>query len=138
MRVLMFGWEFPPYLSGGLGVACHDMTRALARKGIQVKFIQPQRKGIDEIDLERGVELCSASGTSVKTVRHMKQFQDYAMEFWEKNISIHSLDSPLTPYATPQTYDEYMASLNQYQTNIQTATDLYEEGTDSIQLNSGY
>lgn len=25
MRVLMFGWEFPPYKSGGLGTACYGM-----------------------------------------------------------------------------------------------------------------
>ena len=29
MRVLMFGWEFPPYVSGGLGAACEGMVHAL-------------------------------------------------------------------------------------------------------------
>ena len=32
MRVLMFGWEFPPHISGGLGTACYGMTQALAKK----------------------------------------------------------------------------------------------------------
>ena len=32
MRVLMFGWEFPPHISGGLGTACYGMTQALAQK----------------------------------------------------------------------------------------------------------
>ncbi|KKT36370.1 MAG: glycosyl transferase group 1, partial [Parcubacteria group bacterium GW2011_GWC1_44_26] len=27
MRVLMFGWEFPPHNSGGLGTACFGLTR---------------------------------------------------------------------------------------------------------------
>lgn len=35
MRVLMFGWEFPPYKSGGLGTACYGMSRALAKKGTE-------------------------------------------------------------------------------------------------------
>ena len=30
MRVLMFGWEFPPFKSGGLGTACQGMVTALA------------------------------------------------------------------------------------------------------------
>ena len=30
MRVLMFGWEFPPHISGGLGTACYGMVRGLA------------------------------------------------------------------------------------------------------------
>lgn len=31
MRILMFGWEFPPQISGGLGTACHGLTQALGR-----------------------------------------------------------------------------------------------------------
>ncbi len=29
MRVLMFGWAFPPSFSGGLGVACEGLVRGL-------------------------------------------------------------------------------------------------------------
>ena len=36
MRILMFGWEFPPHISGGLGTACYGMTQALAKLGAQV------------------------------------------------------------------------------------------------------
>ena len=28
-RILMLGWEFPPFINGGLGVACDGLTRAL-------------------------------------------------------------------------------------------------------------
>jgi glycogen(starch) synthase len=42
MRVVMLGWEFPPFISGGLGTACHGLTRALDRKGHQVLFILPR------------------------------------------------------------------------------------------------
>lgn len=41
MRVLMLGWEFPPYVSGGLGTACEGLTRALARQGVDVVFALP-------------------------------------------------------------------------------------------------
>lgn len=43
MRVLMFGWEFPPYNSGGLGVACWGLTRAMSDLGISVTFVLPKR-----------------------------------------------------------------------------------------------
>lgn len=36
MKVLMFGWEFPPYISGGLGTACYGMTKGLAANGVDV------------------------------------------------------------------------------------------------------
>lgn len=42
MKVLMFGWEFPPYNSGGLGVACWGLTRALSRLNIDVTFVLPR------------------------------------------------------------------------------------------------
>lgn len=42
MRILMLGWEFPPFISGGLGTACHGLTRALDRQGHQVLFVLPR------------------------------------------------------------------------------------------------
>jgi glycogen(starch) synthase len=29
-KILMLGWEFPPIINGGLGVACHDLSAAMA------------------------------------------------------------------------------------------------------------
>src|SRR5665213_1709057 len=42
-RVLMFGWEFPPHHSGGLGVACKGLTRAMAARGIEIVFVMPKK-----------------------------------------------------------------------------------------------
>jgi glycosyltransferase involved in cell wall biosynthesis len=42
-KVLMFGWEFPPYNSGGLGVACLGLTQALVEKGVDVTFVLPKK-----------------------------------------------------------------------------------------------
>jgi glycosyltransferase involved in cell wall biosynthesis len=41
MRVLMFGWEFPPYVSGGLGVACEGLVRGLRELGTRVLLVLP-------------------------------------------------------------------------------------------------
>lgn len=38
----MFGWEYPPYNSGGLGVACEGVSTALAQSGYPVTFVLPQ------------------------------------------------------------------------------------------------
>ncbi len=42
MRILMLGWEFPPFISGGLGTACYGLTRALDRMGMRVLFVLPK------------------------------------------------------------------------------------------------
>ena len=41
IRVLMFGWEFPPFKTGGLGTACYGLTKGLARNGVDVAFVMP-------------------------------------------------------------------------------------------------
>lgn len=43
MRVLMFGWELPPFNSGGLGTACYGLTKSLSKKGVEVKFVLPKK-----------------------------------------------------------------------------------------------
>ena len=40
--VLMLGWEFPPFITGGLGTACHGLTRALKQAGCDVTFVLPR------------------------------------------------------------------------------------------------
>jgi glycosyltransferase involved in cell wall biosynthesis len=42
MRVLMLGWEFPPYFAGGVGVACHALTKALARRDVDITYVMPE------------------------------------------------------------------------------------------------
>ena len=42
MKVLMFGWEFPPHISGGLGTACYGLTKGLAKNDVEVLFVMPK------------------------------------------------------------------------------------------------
>jgi glycogen(starch) synthase len=42
MRVFMLGWEFPPFISGGLGTACYGLTKALSNIGTDVIFVLPR------------------------------------------------------------------------------------------------
>lgn len=41
MKVLMLGWELPPHNSGGLGVACYQLCKALSRQNVDIEFILP-------------------------------------------------------------------------------------------------
>ena len=53
MRVLMFGWEFPPHIAGGLGTACYGMTQGLARNDVEVIFVMPKASGDDIYAINR-------------------------------------------------------------------------------------
>ncbi|MDI9570670.1 MAG: glycosyltransferase family 4 protein [Pseudomonadota bacterium] len=57
-RILMFGWEFPPLVSGGLGTACHGITRALAELGHRLIFVMPHGEGLAAFP---GLTIVSAS-----------------------------------------------------------------------------
>lgn len=63
MNVLMLGWELPPSISGGLGVACDGLLRELGRRGdVNVTFVLPAHsvapgsypEGVDIVDLGEG------------------------------------------------------------------------------------
>lgn len=45
MRVFMLGWEFPPFISGGLGTACYGLTKALSQRQTDVTFVLPKTIG---------------------------------------------------------------------------------------------
>ena len=85
MRVLTFGWEFPPVKTGGLGVACLGLTRELTREGIEVLFVLPRSQKIE--------------GPA-----HFL-FADI-----DKHIQVREIESPLVPYVGSGTsfayYDE--------------------------------
>ena len=46
----MLGWELPPHNSGGLGVACYHLSKALALKGVDIDFVVPYEARHDDID----------------------------------------------------------------------------------------
>ena len=50
MKILMLGWELPPHNSGGLGVACYHMSKALAISGATVDFVIPYSAEHPDID----------------------------------------------------------------------------------------
>jgi glycosyltransferase involved in cell wall biosynthesis len=40
----MFTWEFPPLISGGLGMACYGMIKALLGQGIKIDLVLPTKE----------------------------------------------------------------------------------------------
>jgi glycosyltransferase involved in cell wall biosynthesis len=42
MKVLMLGWEFPPFFAGGAGMVCKELTGALNDEEVEVTFVMPK------------------------------------------------------------------------------------------------
>lgn len=51
MTILMFGWEFPPHISGGLGTACYGLSTALIEQNVRLLFVVPKAYGDESIPL---------------------------------------------------------------------------------------
>ncbi len=102
MRVLMFGWEFPPHISGGLGTACFGMTRALASRGADVCFVLP-RVNAGGDDGNNFLRMRSASGTPI-TQMDEERMAHAGGEIWSSRLRCMPVASPLTPYLTPEAY----------------------------------
>jgi glycosyltransferase involved in cell wall biosynthesis len=98
----MFGWEFPPHISGGLGTACYGMTQALAKMGAEIIFVLPRARGGDGNDFLR---LASASGTPITTEEASRIFLA-GQSVLQENVRFLALDSPIFPYGTPEAYAE--------------------------------
>ncbi len=47
MKVLMLGWELPPHNSGGLGIACYQLCKALSKKDFDIEFVLPYKADHD-------------------------------------------------------------------------------------------
>ncbi len=70
MRIFMLGWEFPPFVAGGLGTACAGMTKALRQQGHDITFVLPkavQGATSEFVDLV-GPEALRASVENLKRV----------------------------------------------------------------------
>ena len=94
MKVFMLGWEFPPFISGGLGTACYGLTKALDQIGVQITFVLPtmvQSKYATHVKI---VTPEMQSGRTPFKVRSLK------------NVSFRTISSPLQPYVTPGDYQQ--------------------------------
>ncbi len=96
MRVLMFGWEFPPHITGGLGTACFGLTRSLARLKADVLFVVPRAYGDEDTSL---INLMNASDVTVDLEK-----SEYS-EFW-KRIRYMTVASDIIPYVGPVEYSK--------------------------------
>ena len=109
MRVLMFGWEFPPHISGGLGTACYGMTQALAKKGAEIIFVLPHVEGGVRNSFLR---MRGASGTPVAP-QVAESMALAGHDLWARSIRCLPVESPLVPYLTPQGYAQALECLRQ-------------------------
>ena len=91
MKVLMFGWEFPPHIAGGLGTACEGIVKGLAHNGVETLFVMPSASGDED---QSCATILNASDVAVQHV------SDTVEEFLDK-VKFINVDSNIVPYVDP-------------------------------------
>jgi glycosyltransferase involved in cell wall biosynthesis len=116
MKVLMFGWEFPPHISGGLGTACFGLTKGLAKLNqVGVIFVVPKSLGDEE---QSAIQIIGANNVSIS---HKEiQFEDV-----QQKIDYYEIESKLIPYVG----EEEFWTLKSHK---------YSKETRFVETNNGY
>jgi glycosyltransferase involved in cell wall biosynthesis len=108
MRVLMFGWEFPPHISGGLGTASYGLTKGMASlDDLEVIFVVPKVWG-DEDD--SGTRLIGANQVPVA-------FKKIYYKGISRSIEKIEISSKIVPYTDPEDFWK-VTSLMSHEQNL--------------------
>ncbi|MBQ3751889.1 MAG: glycosyltransferase [Bacteroidales bacterium] len=101
----MFGWEFPPHISGGLGTACYGLTKGLSLSGVEVIFVMPKASGDED---QTYTKIVNASDVEVDP-RHAEFYTR------EGGTSYIQVNSQLVPYVG---LDDYYNVVNQIDSGL--------------------
>ena len=70
MKALMFGWEFPPHILGGLGTASFGLTKGMAQCGdMDITFVIPKPWGDEPKEFARIIGATSSRNASAYQAR---------------------------------------------------------------------
>jgi glycosyltransferase involved in cell wall biosynthesis len=130
----MFGWEFPPHISGGLGTACYGLTKALSSiDDLEILFVVPKLYGDED---KNAADLIGANDIYVKQTKI--KFEDFITEdIYDsykkshsistnetdlkkilKEISLIEVKSLLQPYLSPEEFEKFLKERNLESSNI--------------------
>jgi glycogen synthase len=101
MKVLMFGWEFPPFVSGGLGVACEGLVKGLLELSTEIVLVLPRP---------------AASSTPALRILHVQSDERPSPPARPRRESrvrlrLRRVRTLLRPYLTEEAYEEEIEML---------------------------
>ena len=115
MKVLMFGWEFPPHIAGGLGTACYGIVKGLAENGVETIFVMPSASGDEDSSV---ATIINASDVPVASVSSsVDEFVDM--------VKFVRVGTNMIPYVDPEQFHEMVEAERRFREQ----TDVKHVGT---------
>lgn len=96
MKVLMFGWEFPPHITGGLGTASYGLTKGLVKHDLDIIFVVPKAYGDED---QRAVRL--VNGSDIPVNYRNKEIQEFVQK-----LTYLEIGSNIMPYVDPEEFEK--------------------------------
>ncbi len=127
MKILMLGWEYPPNISGGLGIASQGLASALAKSGVNVDFLVPSVANQTK-SLKAKLKLLDANDYPTTTIKDQ--------EWWEevtRQVKVLRIGSKLMPYLTREEFEEIRE-----EKSLQKKSKAEEIVLEKIELKGGY
>ena len=104
MNVLMFGWEFPPFFAGGVGMVCYELTKEMCKRGdINLTYVMPS--GPDDV---------KNSHVRILVANNMVE---------DSQIKIRRISSPIGAYMTAEEYEEGLQKITETSSNVKNKRD---------------
>ena len=101
MKVLMFGWEFPPHITGGLGTACYGITKAMSGfPEMDLTFVVPKAWGDEPKN-----QLKVIGANQINLIESKIKKEQFFNPF-----TYLSVQSKIVPYVDPKQYIELLES----------------------------
>ncbi len=146
MRVLMFGWEFPPHISGGLGTACQGLTNSLSQEDVDVLFVVPKLHGEETSartefinasnvpihkhhTLDEHISLLTAKDPSVRETLYKVIRND------QSRIETIEVNSSLSPYRSPA-FESQSTTVEHW--NYSLPTEIEDDDNEIVEYDSSH
>ena len=101
LRVLKLGWEFPPLINGGLGIACLGLSRALAKQ-VDLRVVVPKSAPEACFDGFTLTGLNHLTIQDLQTVEDRYRYESFA-QVQQVPVQLDPYEDGLTTHATLET-----------------------------------
>lgn len=109
IRTLMYGWEFPPRISGGLGVACYAIVRELINQHINLTLVLPYTLATSDIEQLRLIN----GGNSTASVNNADPGGHLEIKYPAVSTSLHPYAKDITRRLSEESVRDFLTLVSQ-------------------------
>ncbi|PKN72138.1 MAG: 4-alpha-glucanotransferase [Candidatus Cloacimonetes bacterium HGW-Cloacimonetes-3] len=133
MKILMFTWEFPPLISGGLGMACYGMVKALLAQGIKIDLVLPTKELV-YFPMREESDVDTLPVIFLDPLMH-KEYSRHKFETINERLEYIGITSQPQSYFSLKEIRQYAASVKKHYWLSEVVTDEEQDLWDEMTTN---